>query len=232
MISLTFDWMIMLKLGISAGLGWLIGIERELKRKPLGLKTCSVIAISSCLITIVSIEAAKMYAEMRSQTVMDPMRLAAQIVSGIGFIGAGVIMRRGNDAISGLTTAAMIWGAAGIGIAVGAGFIVEATVGSLLVLAFVQVIPVATKWIGPKALKEKDVRLKLTIDAEENITVVLKMIEKCGVKVSEVRVKDLPDVERHSLELVGRVHEKTYVTDLYDNIHKIDHVIGVEIDGR
>lgn len=50
---------------------------------------------------------------------MDPLRLAAQIVSGIGFLGAGVILRRGNDSISGLTTAAMIWGAAGIGIAVG-----------------------------------------------------------------------------------------------------------------
>ena len=65
---------------------------------------------------------------------MDPLRLAAQIVSGIGFLGAGVILRRGNDSITGLTTAAMIWGAAGIGIAVGAGFYMDATLAVVIIV--------------------------------------------------------------------------------------------------
>ena len=110
-----------LKLGISAFLGLIIGIEREIKRKPVGLKTSLVISIVSCMLTIVSIESAfKFPGSDELNITMDPLRLAAQIVSGIGFIGAGVILRRDNS-ISGLTTAAIIWGAAGIGIAVGAG---------------------------------------------------------------------------------------------------------------
>lgn len=123
----TFDpqseLQILIKLGISALLGLIIGLEREMKRKPVGLKTSLVISIVSCLLTIVSMESAYKFPGSEDVNItMDPLRLAAQIVSGVGFIGAGVILRRDNNSISGLTTAAIIWGAAGIGIAVGAGF--------------------------------------------------------------------------------------------------------------
>lgn len=102
-------------------------IGSELEHKPLGIKTCTVIAVVSCLMTIVSIKAAYTF-PLNDRLIMDPMRLAAQIVSGIGFLGAGVIIRRSNDVIGGLTTAAIIWGAAGLGIATGAGFYIEAIV--------------------------------------------------------------------------------------------------------
>lgn len=103
---------IIFKLIFAALLSLIIGIERELKKKPIGLKTSIVIATFSCLLTYISIEAA--YKAIPNDTInitMDPLRLAAQIVSGIGFLGAGVILRKGNDSITGLTTAAMIWGA-------------------------------------------------------------------------------------------------------------------------
>src|SRR5690625_2529150 len=114
------------RLIIAGILGLMLGLERELKRKSLGLKTILVISIVSCLLTIVSIQSAYLlpgssFLEIR----MDPLRLAAQIISGVGFLGAGVILRRGDDSISGLTTAAIVWGAAGIGVAVGAGFYIE-----------------------------------------------------------------------------------------------------------
>lgn len=77
---------ILMKLGISAVLGLVIGLERELKRKPVGLKTSLVISIVSCLLTIVSIESAYMFPGNDDINItMDPLRLAAQIVSGIGF---------------------------------------------------------------------------------------------------------------------------------------------------
>ncbi len=113
------------KLGFSLLLGLLIGIDRQLKHKPLGMKTSMVISVASCLITIVSIESVHQYS-VPGHTNMDPLRLAAQIVSGVGFIGAGVILRRNNDVISGLTTAAMVWAASALGIAAGAGFYLEA----------------------------------------------------------------------------------------------------------
>lgn len=140
---------ILLKLGISAFLGLIIGLEREIKRKPVGLKTSLVISIVSCMLTIVSIESAfKFPGSDQLNVTMDPLRLAAQIVSGIGFIGAGVILRRDNS-ISGLTTAAIIWGAAGIGIAVGAGFFFEAIVGVVLLMISVELVPGFISLIGP-----------------------------------------------------------------------------------
>ena len=161
MISLDLD--ILIKLGISAFFGMIIGLERELKRKPVGLKTSLVISIVSCLLTIVSIESAyKFPHDDQINITMDPLRLAAQIVSGIGFLGAGVILRRGNDSISGLTTAALIWGAAGVGIAVGAGYYLEAFAGVALLIISVEFVPLLFGLIGPKQLRQKATLIKFS----------------------------------------------------------------------
>lgn len=106
---------IIFKLCFAALLSLIIGIERELKKKPIGLKTSIVIATFSCLLTYISIESAYNTNPHNGINItMDPLRLAAQIVSGIGFLGVGVILHKGNDSITGLTTAAMIWGAGGL----------------------------------------------------------------------------------------------------------------------
>src|SRR5699024_7613029 len=161
---LSIDVELIVKLIISALFGLIIGIERELKKKPLGLKTSLVISIISCLITIVSIESAYVFPcndaiEFR----MDLLRIASYIVSGFvfGVIGAWVILRSDNDRISGLMTAAMICGSAGIGIAVGAGFYIEAIVGVLLLMISVEIIPLIMTKIGPKKLWKKDVKINV-----------------------------------------------------------------------
>src|SRR5699024_10478027 len=89
--------------------------------KPAGLKTYMYVAVSTTLITIVSIESVTMYSDLHPNLRMDPMRLAAQIVSGLGFLGAGVILKDGLR-VKGLTSAAMIFFVGGIGIGIGAGF--------------------------------------------------------------------------------------------------------------
>ncbi|MFE1244332.1 MgtC/SapB family protein [Fictibacillus sp. NPDC058756] len=220
---------VLVKLGISAFFGLMIGIERELKNKPVGLKTSLVISISSCLLTIVSIESAEQFSTVSGQTVMDPMRLAAQIVSGIGFLGAGVILRRSNDVISGLTTAAMIWGASGLGIAAGAGFYKEAAAGALLILISVELIPLIMKWIGPKALRQIDVKLKLIVDPETNMSDVMKQINELNVRIVNVRIKDLENDNR-KMEMAASIYEKRYTTDLYDDVKKIQGIRSVEIE--
>ncbi|MFD1357754.1 MgtC/SapB family protein [Fictibacillus halophilus] len=220
---------VLVKLGISAFFGLMIGIERELKNKPVGLKTSLVISISSCLLTIVSIESAEQFSTVSGQTVMDPMRLAAQIVSGIGFLGAGVILRRSNDVISGLTTAAMIWGASGLGIAAGAGFYKEAAAGALLILISVELIPLIMKWIGPKALRQIDVKLKLIVKPETNMSDVMKQINELNVRIVNVRIKDLENDNR-KMEMAASIYEKRYTTDLYDDVKKIQGIRSVEIE--
>ncbi|WP_419877457.1 MgtC/SapB family protein [Brevibacillus centrosporus] len=106
---------------VSALLGMFIGWDRSHRNKPAGLKTYMYVSVACTLITLVSIYSAKMYSTPNSGTMMDPMRLAAQIVTGLGFLGAGVILKDGLQ-VKGLTSAAMIFFAGGIGIGIGAGF--------------------------------------------------------------------------------------------------------------
>lgn len=225
----AFETEIFLKLGISAILGLVIGLERELKRKPVGLKTSLVICIVSCLLTIVSMESAYNAVPGAVNITMDPLRLAAQIVSGIGFLGAGVILRRGNDSISGLTTAAMIWGAAGIGIAVGAGFYLESFVGVALLIFSVEFIPFIMKLIGPKQLREKEILLQLYVAEREQIDSLIDFIYEQNYILRKIRIKDLTDGNHHvNLQIAVNIKLKT--TEVYNKISEQHGIQRVEIE--
>ncbi len=219
---------VFIKLGVSALLGLIIGLERELKGKPVGLKTSLVISIVSCLLTMVSIESAYAFKKIDHIT-MDPMRLAAQIVSGIGFLGAGVILRRGNDSISGLTTAAIIWGAAGIGIAVGAGFFIEAISGLVLLILSVELIPYLFTFIGPRRLREKELILRLKISYDQNATSIIEQIILKDIRVKNIRIKDL-EGELVLLQASIHVSNKRIATDVYYDIQGIDGVKSIEVE--
>ncbi|WP_019156029.1 MgtC/SapB family protein [Robertmurraya massiliosenegalensis] len=225
-----FEMEILIKLGITAFLGLIIGLERELKRKPVGLKTSLVISIVSCLLTIVSIESAYMVPSRDDINItMDPLRLAAQIISGIGFLGAGVILRRGNDSISGLTTAAMIWGAAGIGIAVGAGFYLEAAVGVALLIISVEIVPIIMGVIGPRQLREKEIKLQLNVKDKNRIVEIINYLKDEKISLKHLRIKDLND-DDHLVQLRVTVNYKRLTTDVYYTVSKIEGVRGVEIE--
>ena len=113
-------------------LGAVIGFERELHRQPAGFRTHSLVAVGAALFTIIS-------AYGFDGSAVDPTRIAAQIVSGIGFIGAGTILQhRGN--IRGLTTAASLWSVAAIGMAAGAGMLAIATAGTVLILVVLSLL--------------------------------------------------------------------------------------------
>jgi putative Mg2+ transporter-C (MgtC) family protein len=226
----NIDFQILIKLGISAVFGLVIGLERELKRKPVGLKTSLVICIVSCLLTIVSIESAYMFPNSDKVKIqMDPLRLAAQIVSGIGFLGAGVILRRGNDSISGLTTAAMIWGAAGIGIAVGAGFYLEAFVGVSLLIISVEFIPYIMKLIGPKQLRKKELSININIKDNKYIDDVISYILNKRYILRKIRIKDLADGD-HLIQVVVAVDYRENTTSVYYSLSELKGIQRVEIE--
>ncbi|MEQ2527085.1 MgtC/SapB family protein [Robertmurraya yapensis] len=220
----------LIKLGITAFLGLIIGLERELKRKPVGLKTCLVISIVSCLLTIVSIESAYMVPTRPDINItMDPLRLAAQIISGIGFLGAGVILRRGNDSISGLTTAALIWGAAGIGIAVGAGFYFEAAAGVAFLIISVEIVPYIVSLIGPRKLREKEIKLQLHIKDKDKIVTIITALNEEKISIKNIRIKDLEN-DDHLVQLRVTVNQKRLTTDVYYTVSKLEGVRSVEIE--
>jgi putative Mg2+ transporter-C (MgtC) family protein len=107
----------------------LIGFEREYYKRPAGLRTNIMVGVGSTLITIASIQAAALFADYP----VDPTRIAAQIVTGIGFLGVGTILHKGSSAVFGLTTAATLWVVAGLGIAVGMGLYTVSIVATALI---------------------------------------------------------------------------------------------------
>lgn len=112
-----------IKLIVSAVLGGLVGFEREIHRKPAGLRTHSLVCIGATLFTIMSVNIVG----------ADPSRIAAGIVMGIGFLGAGMIFKS-EDRVRGLTTAAELWVLAAIGLAVGLGFYFAALITTLIII--------------------------------------------------------------------------------------------------
>lgn len=137
---------IVLKVALSAFLGGVVGAERERTGKWAGLRTHMLIAVGAALLTDISVSIGAEHAA--GSTAWDPARIAAQIVSGIGFLGAGTIIQsRGH--VRGLTTAAGLWVAAAVGMAVGAGFYVEGSVVALtLVLILAALKPVERLLVG------------------------------------------------------------------------------------
>ena len=136
------DIEIMIRLGAAAILGGVIGIERELHGKVAGFRTHSLVALGSALIMLVSIHLFEVYG---NKTGVDPGRIAAQVVTGIGFIGAGTIIREGAG-IKGLTTAAGLWTASGIGLAAGVGYFHAAVIAAAITLC----VLVIFSWFGRK----------------------------------------------------------------------------------
>ncbi|HEX6594191.1 MAG TPA: MgtC/SapB family protein [Bacillota bacterium] len=220
------------RLLLASVLGLTIGLERELKRKPLGLKTSLVISIISCLLTIVSIQSSYMFpASENAEIRMDPLRLAAQIVSGVGFLGAGVILRRDDDRITGLTTAAIVWGAAGIGIATGAGFYIEAIAGVILLMVSVELLPAMIHWLGFRKRSTKEMSARLIVTQRKEIQEVIAAIEEHHIRVKNVRIKVLQD-NTFSVSLRIRVHENRRTEDMYDELSTIDQIHNLEMSGK
>ena len=134
MNSLSLGWdETLLRLAIAAALGGVIGLERELDEKAAGLRTHILVALGSALFTLVSAYGFADILGKNSASVvrLDPSRIAAQIVTGIGFLGAGVIFRQGLT-IRGLTTAASLWLVAAVGMAAGAGYWAGAVIATIV----------------------------------------------------------------------------------------------------
>ncbi len=123
------EWEYLIRLAVSALLGIAIGFERKLRFKEAGMRTHAIVSLGACLMMLLSIYAFDDFS--------DKGRVAAQIVSGVGFLGAGMIMFKGRSGIHGLTTAAGIWVTAGVGMAIGGGMYILG-VGSAVLIIVIQ----------------------------------------------------------------------------------------------
>jgi len=160
-----------LRIFVAALLGGLIGLEREYREKSAGFRTHFLVALGSALFMIISQYGftTALGASPEVDLRLDPSRVAAQVVSGIGFIGAGTIMLQRNI-IRGLTTAAGIWVTAAIGLACGGGMYILATAGTLLVLAGLEGFNFFLSWMdGRRDNKKADDKTATDTTEEEGI---------------------------------------------------------------
>lgn len=216
------------KIGVAFILGGIIGQERESKGKPVGFKTCVIISVASCVLTIVSIQSAEYYAEISANIRSDPMRLAAQIISGVGFLGAGVILHRHDDAISGLTTAAIVWASAGVGITSGAGFYLHALLATGLFLLAIKlsyfVIFLQTKNQSPGKVK-----IRIILDEKSGLETLITGITQQKNIIETITIRDLKKGKIEvNLKLV--VRKKMTLPELYSSLSSLEHVCAIALE--
>ncbi|MEW5757865.1 MAG: MgtC/SapB family protein [Candidatus Omnitrophota bacterium] len=137
------DQQIIVRLIVSVILSGLIGFERELHKRTAGLRTHMLVCVGSTLIMLTSLYVFDIY---NATVPLDPTRIAAGVVTGIGFLGAGAILRSREGAVQGLTTAASIWVVSGLGLAIGCGFYTASFTTCVLVLFILHIL----RYLEPK----------------------------------------------------------------------------------
>jgi len=157
---------IVVKLLLAALAGGLVGLEREKHGRPAGLRTNLLVAVGSCVMVIISEAYYIKYAGYNAESALriDPARVAAQIVTGIGFLGAGVILKEGAT-VRGLTTAAGLWAVSGLGMAFGMGFYSLGGIATILVLVSLSLL----KRLDPFIKKDRFLTLTVTADNREGL---------------------------------------------------------------
>ena len=180
-------WEILVRLLVAAVLGGGIGIERELREHEAGLRTHVLVSVGSALFTLISAYAWTDFDfGPRTGISFDPTRIAAQIVTGIGFLGAGAIIRHGLT-VRGLTTAATLWISAAVGMACGAGFFWAAVFGTALALATLGPLRVVSRLVLDKPHNRK---LSVELKPGAGAASLLTELEELGVDVQSFALAD------------------------------------------
>ena len=208
----TIGWPeVLLRLSVAAALGGAIGLERELRERQAGLRTHLVVCVGSALFTLVSA-----YGFTDWGIRVDPTRIAAQIVTGIGFLGAGAIIREGLS-IRGLTTAATLWVVAAIGMACGAGYYWPAAAATVLTLFALWPLRILAYRLIEQ-IKPEENRLTVELKEGEPLTRLLALVHN----VRHIEVTD--ELDRRVVQLEIPDADEELVARLSD----ADFVIGVK----
>jgi putative Mg2+ transporter-C (MgtC) family protein len=206
-------WDVLLRLVVAAALGGAIGVEREIRDREAGIRTHLLVSVGSALFTIVSAYGFHDFLTSGSSIVRaDPTRIAAQIVTGIGFLGAGAIIRQGLS-VRGLTTAGSLWVVAAIGMAAGAGYYWAGVVTTALTIFALWPLRVIAYHIIERVRPEED-RLIVELKPGQPIgPLIAEMHDIQHFELTEepdrrVVTLELPDIDE---ELVGRLSDLDYV---------------------
>lgn len=216
----------LIRLVLSFVAGGLIGLERERSRQTAGLRTHILVCLGSALIMIVS---AFGFRDIlgREAVGLDPSRIAAQVVSGIGFLGAAAVIRLGSG-LKGITTAASIWAAAAVGLAIGAGLFGPAAIAVALILTALVALDAFERRFFP-AERFKTINLFFT-----NTSVDTKRIQRIAkdyaIKVLTVNVIQELDRKRVKVNLLVKFPVTISIPRFYKDLHGLDAIYKIEME--
>jgi putative Mg2+ transporter-C (MgtC) family protein len=214
-----------LRLLVAAVLGGAIGLERELREREAGLRTHLLVSLGAAVFTVVSAYGFGGFQYgLETGITRDPTRIAAQIVTGIGFLGAGAIIRQGLS-VRGLTTAATLWVVAAIGMASGAGYYSAAVVGTLIVIISLWPLRLLAYRLVVQVRPEEG-RLLLELPVGASAAPVLAELERIDIRIDSL---ELEDREQVRTVVVGmHVRERGRTTELVERLTALEEVQRVE----
>ena len=212
---------VVLRLVVAAVLGGLVGLERERLEWAAGMRTHALVSLGSALFMVVSIFGfSDILAEQH--VILDPSRVAAQVASGIGFIGAGTIILR-REVVKGLTTAASIWAVAAVGLAVGGGMFLAAGAATLLALALLVLAKPLKARLFPNRKEAR--RVRVVVGRGTPLAELRDEIEASEVPLERIVVRPGSDVEEDDAELVlGKGSREQELLALMDGLRRVSGV--------
>jgi putative Mg2+ transporter-C (MgtC) family protein len=227
-------WRQAAELGLALVLSGLIGLEREIRQKSAGLRTHTLVGVGAALFMLIS-KYGFTDVLQHGLVVLDPSRVAAQIVTGVGFLGAGLIFVR-RDSVRGLTTAAAIWVTAAIGSAAGAGLPVLAALSTAIYFLVALAFPQVTRRLPRSATAISALRVRYP-DGRGKLRDVLRQATDLGFAIDDVSTEAAgyqssspgpgPAAKRPMVEVTLHVHGKNSVNDLAASLSELDGVDAV-----
>jgi putative Mg2+ transporter-C (MgtC) family protein len=209
------------RLALAAVLGGAIGFERELRDREAGLRTHLLVCLGSALFTIVSAYGFREFLTSGDQVIRaDPTRIAAQIVTGIGFLGAGAIIRQGIS-VRGLTTAATLWVAAAIGIAAGAGYYSGAVIATVVTIVALWPLRLAAYQVFER-IRPEERSVVIQLRQGTRAAQLLDALEEKHARIEHFQLEDEPD--RRLVTLTLDMPSEKLLSELAD----LEFVQGVE----
>ena len=214
---------VLLRVSLAAVLGGAIGVEREIREREAGLRTHMLVSVGAALFTLVSAYAWRdFHFSNASGVTFDPTRIAAQVVTGVGFLGAGAIIRQGLS-VRGLTTAATLWVVAAIGMAAGAGYYSAATITTILVLFSLWPLRILAYRMMPR-LRPEEGRLEVELRPAATTVSVVEAVEQSGGDVRSLEFQHEGDRKRVDVRV--RMRQGREAAVLVDALSSTEDVVA------
>ena len=211
---------VILRIVMAVIFGGIIGLERGLKNRPAGMRTYMLVCVGACLIMLTN---QYLFQVTRAG---DPMRLGAQVVSGIGFLGAGTIIVTKHNQIKGLTTAAGLWAAAGVGLALGVGFYEAAVVAGFAVFSVLTLLQRMDNKLHRNA---RFLEVYIEFSEKTSIGELMRSIRELDFEITSMQLENaIPEDGSRALIAALKAQKRGDHAKLLEKIRKLDGIVYLE----